>query len=247
MPTRFLVLILAAASISTASAQMRPWKNTDGSRSVQGDFVSRDAASVTIRTVAGKDIKIELTKLHPDETTWLQKNHPLGGPAPHPSAVFDTLLFGDDRKTVEEKLKASKIVETSTDETFFGRSGLNGLYWTRQKIGKVRAALYFGWTDSDKLEELTLQTDLLPESDYKSELEPTWGSFIELLSMLYGKPVQNGPMPQKETLSPGMFMPSHLWELEGGNSALLGTACEGKGYQLVVRFTRKKIEVVEIP
>ncbi len=247
MPPRFLTLILAAATTTGALAEMRPWKNAEGTRSVQGEFVSRDATSVAIRTEAGKELRIDLVKLHPDESNWLNQNHPLGGPAPDPTAVFDTLLFGDDRKTVEEKLKASKIVETTTDETFFGRSGLNGLYSTRQKIGKIKASLYFGWTESDTLQELTLQTDLLPESEYESELEPTWGAFTELLSVLYGKPAQKGPMPRKDSLSPGMFMPSHLWELEGGNSALLGAACEGDRYQLVVRFTRKKIEVVEIP
>lgn len=228
---------------------MRPWKSADGLKTVQGDFVKRDATTVTLRLGNGTETTVDLAKLHPDEAKWLNSHHPLAaaGAAPDPAAVFDTLVFGDDRDTVLKKLKASKIVEMTTDETFIGRSGLNGIFYTRQKIGKVKASLYFDWDETKKLKELTLQTDLLPDTEYKSELEPTWGAFVELLSTLYGKPAQKGPMPQMESLGDGTFSPSHLWELEGGGSALLGTARDGKRYQLVVRFTRKKVQPVEFP
>ncbi len=241
-------LIFAAFSCH-AFGEIRPWKSADGSKSFQGNFVKRDATTVTIAMAGGKESIIELAKLHADETTWLNVNHPVAGesPAPDPAAVFDTLLFGDSRETVTKKLMASKIVETSTDETFFGRSGLNGMFSTRQKIGKVKGLLYFDWTEDGNLKELTLQTEYLPANAYKSDLEPTWTAMVELLSTLYGKPLQKGPMPAMASLSDGTFSPSHLWALEGGGGALLGTACEGHKYQLVVRFTQKKIKVVEIP
>ncbi len=238
-----LLLIIFAA---TAIAESRPWKSTDG-RTLQAEFVSRDATSVTVLTGAGKKVTILLTALDPQETNWLNTHHSLNGPKPDPAAVFDTLLLGDDRETVTKKLKASKVVELTTDETFLGRSGLNGVYFTREAIGKVKASLYFDWSSEDKLKELTLQTELLPGSEYESELKPTWEAFVELLSALYGKPVQKGPLPNKAALTDGMFFPSHLWALHGDNSALLGTACTGNQYQLVVRFTRKTIKPVEIP
>ncbi|MEO5914270.1 MAG: hypothetical protein ABIS50_08565 [Luteolibacter sp.] len=251
MPPRFpLIFLLTAASAFPAFAETRPWKSADGMKTVQGDFVKRDAATVTIRLDSGKETTIELTKLHADETKWLNANHsltPVGNGDPDPAAVFDTLLFGDSRETVEKKLKASKIVEMTTDEAFLGRSGLNGVFFTRQKIGKVKASLYFDWTDDGSLKELTLQTELLPDTAYKSDLEPTWTAMVELLSTLYGQPVQKGPMPAMSSLSDGTFSPSHLWALESGGGALLGTARDGKKYQLVVRFTQKKIQQVEVP
>jgi len=245
MPARLLLIFLLAAT--SLAAQSRAWKSADGARTMTGSFVNRNATAVTIRTDAGQQIIIELTKLHPDDVRWLNTNHGLNGPQPDPAAVFDTLLFGDDRETVEKKLKASKIVETTTDETFFGRSGLNGIYFTRQKIGKLKASLFFNWTPENTLSELTLQTDFLPENLYDTELEPTWGALVELLSTLYGKPAQKGPMPEKSSLADGTFMPSHLWNLDGVGVALLGAARDGKKYQLVVRFTQKKIKAVEIP
>ena len=249
MLTRFSAVFLIAASFSCpAFAEMRPWKSADGLKSVQGDFVKRDATTGTITLASGKEMTIELSKLHTDEAKWLNAQHPLAGegPAPDPAAVFDTLLFGDSRETVLTKLKASKIVEMTTDETFLGRSGMNGVFFTRQKIGKVKASLYFDWTEDGNLKELTLQTELLPDTAYQSDLEPTWAAMVELMSTLYGKPVQKGPMPAMSSLGDGTFSPSHLWALDGG-SALLGTARDGKRYQLVVRFTQKKIKLVEVP
>lgn len=249
MPSRFLLtLIFAVASAPALFAETRAWKSADGVHTTQGDYIKRDATTVTILQSGGKETTIEITKLHPDDIQWLELNHSLS-PAPpqDPDAFFDSLTFRDTRDSTTTKLKASKIVETTVDEVFFGRSGLNGVFKTRQKIGNLNCFLYFDWTPAGKLKELTLQTEPRPDTDYQSELEPSWKEMIELLSTLYGTPKQKGPIPQANTLSDGMFMPSHFWQLEGGGSALLGTACEGNKYQLVVRFTDKKVGVVEIP
>ncbi len=253
MPSRIAItLIFAIASASTLFAETRPWKSADGLRTVQGEYIKRDPTSVTIRSDGGKELTIDLSKLHPDEKKWLDLNHSLAAPvaaapAPDPAAFFDNLTFDDTRETTLAKLKASKIVEMTSDETFIGRSGINGIFRTRQKIGSLSGFLYFDWTEAGKLKELTLQTESLPATAYKSDLEPSWKEFVELLSMLYGKPVQKGPLPQPESIANGSFSPSHLWTLEHGGSALLGAACESNKYQIVVRFTQKKVGVVEIP
>ena len=248
MLSRFtLTLIFAIASSPALLAESRPWKSADGLRTVQGEFINRDATNVTIRSDGGKEFTIELNKLHPDETKWLDLHHSLAGPAPDPAAFFDNLTFDDTRESTLAKLKLSKIVEMTTDETFIGRSGINGIFRTRQKIGNLSGFLYFDWTEAGKLKELTLQTDSLPATAYKSDIEPSWKGFVALLSTLYGKPIQKGPIPQPDSIASGSFSPSHLWTLETGGSALLGTAREANKYQLIVRFTQKKVGVVEIP
>jgi hypothetical protein len=251
MPSRIaLTLIFAIASAPALIAETRPWKSADGLRTVQGEFIKRDATSVTIRNGGGKEVTIDFSKLHPDEKKWLDLNHSLEPPAPpppDPTAFFDNLTFDDTRETTLAKLKASKIVEMTADETFIGRSGINGIFRTRQKIGSLSGFLYFDWSEAGKLKELTLQTESLPATAYKSDIEPSWKGFVELLSTLYGKPVQKGPLPQPESIANGSFSPSHLWTLEHGGSALLGTARDANKYQLVVRFTQKKVDVVEIP
>lgn len=247
-----LILVFATALAPALIAQIRPWRSADGLRTVQGEYIRRDATSVTIRTEGGRELAVALSKLHPDEKKWLDLNHAVAGSpatdgAPNPAAFFDTLTFNDTRETTLAKLKASKIVEMTADETFIGRSGINGIFRTRQKIGSLSGFLYFDWTEGGKLKELTLQTDRLPATAYKTELEPSWKGFVELLSTLYGMPVQKGPMSQPESIADGSFSPSHLWNLESGGSVLLGTAREANNYQLVVRFTQKKVSVVEIP
>lgn len=247
--TTQLAHFLLIASALHLHAAPRTWKSADGQRSTEGEWVTRDATSITIlRSKDNKQVTIPLEQLDPNDRTWINANHPLAGTkAPDEAAIFDTLAFGDSREAALAKLKASKIVEMTTDETFIGRSGLNGVFRTRQKIGNLNAMLSFDWTESGKLKEITLQTENLPAEAYKSELEPSWKKFVELLGTLYGKPVQKGPLPTMASLADGSFSPSHLWQLNGSGSALLGTARDGAKYQVVVRFTEKKIQPVEIP
>ena len=253
MPSRLpLTLIVAFAAAHTLAAEPRPWKSADGVRSVKGEFIKRDAATVTIRTDAGKELTIELAKLHQEDAKWLDAHHSQSqstatSPPHDPAAFFDSLTFRDTRETTLAKLKVSKVVQMTTAETFIGRSGLNGIFKTRQKIAGLDGFLYFDWTEAGKLKELTLQTETRPANAYKTQLEPGWKELIELLSSLYGKPVQKGPIPPVVSLGDGSFVPSHLWLLESGGSALLGTAREGEKYQLVVRFSEKKASLVEIP
>lgn len=241
----FPAVVLFASLLTSVDA--RTWKSVDATKSFEGEFVKRELNSITIRK-AGEEVTIDINKLHDDDKKWIELNHPIAAdPEVDPNAVFDTLTFADNRETALQKLKESKVVEMTVDETFIGRSGLNGIFRTRKKIGKVTASLYFDWTEAGNLKELTLQTDKIPADSYESDFGPSWSALIKLMSTIYGKASTEGPMPSMHSIPDGSFMPSHLWKLNNGCSALLGTAREGKQYQLVVRFTEKKIEAVEIP
>jgi hypothetical protein len=242
---RTLPLFLAfyMASGLGLSAAPRIWKSSTGEHSFKADFVKRDETSVTLRGESGKELTIELAKLHPDDSRWLDLHEPLIDS----SAVFDSLTFNDTRETATAKLKKSKIVEMTADETFFGRSGMNGAFRSRHKIGDLSAMLYFDWTESGKLKELTLQTEDMPESAYSTTMQASWKEFIELLSSLYGEPVQKNDYPPFKSLVDGSFLPSHLWKLEGGGGVLLGTAKDGSKFQVVVRFTKRASQPVAIP
>lgn len=248
MPHRLLLIfVLVSGTAPPLFAESRPWKSADGLHTVQAEFVNRDETRITIRDESGKQFTMEISKLDAEDAKWLNLNHPLAGPPPGPAAFFDTLTFTDTRESTLAKLKVSKIVMMTTDETFLGRSGMNGVFRTRQKIGKLNGLLFFDWSEAGKLKEFTLQTETIPAAAYVSDLEPSWKEFVDLLTMLYGKPVSKGPMPTMGNLGDSSFAPSHLWNLDGGGSALLGTAREGNKYQLVVRFTQKKVGLVELP
>ena len=250
-------MTLRAITLSTClllplTAAPRPWKDSSGTRTIQGDFVSVDAKNVTIRRPDGRVFAINLTKLHPDDRAWLKTNHPYS--APHPaqpaadqSAVFDDLHFGDTRQQVLAKLKASSIVELTADETFLGRLGLNGVFRTRKHLGGLPCLLYFDWSEGGSLTELSLQTRALADASYPTRIKDCWTELIQLLTTLYGNPLQSASYPDLTELNEGIFLASHLWRLEGGGSILLGTARESDGLCTVVRFSQQKINPVRKP
>jgi hypothetical protein len=247
MTAKHLIVFLASTAILHAAP--RPWKSEDGQRSVFGEFVKRDSASITIRRADRQQVVIPIEKLHPDDRSWIDAHHPLGTtPSPEePSRIFDTLSFGDTREQVLSKLKASEFVMMTTDETFIGRTGLNGIFKTRRKIGGLDAMLYFDWSANDQLQELNLQTANYPASEINGPLTTCWKEFIELLTTLHGKPLHADRELRTNSIPDGSMLPTHLWKLEGGGSAMLGAAKEGNLYQIVVRLTRKEVKPIAMP
>lgn len=240
---RYLIPTLFFVAIPLATA--RPWKNSDGSKTIEAEFVKRDASTVTLRLESGKETTLELAKLHADERKWLNLNHPIGGESmPDQAAVFDTLKLGDSYDTVLAKLKASKFVEMTLADNLLGRTGLNGVFRLKQKVGGLDSSLYFDWTGDDKLQEVTLRTDPLPAASYAKQVAPSWTEFIGLLTTLHGKPLQAAPRVDPSAVPEGSMVASHLWRMESGGSALLGVGCEGGKYQVIVRFTGEKIAPV---
>jgi len=250
-----LLTLLFAGTTVPLFAESRTWKSADGASSFSGEYVSHDAKQVTIRREDGKVFTVDYSKLHADDKTWVTAQPAGSGTkepakpeaAPDPKAVFDTLCFGDSIETVKTKLKESKAVETTLDDTYLGRTGINGVYRTRQKIGGLHCELFFDWTGMDTLSEVMLQTQGQPASAYPTQLKETWTELVELMSALHGKPVTSGSYPGVSQVKDDMFLPSHLWKLQSGGSALLGVSMQGGAYLVVVRFTKDKVEPARFP
>jgi len=242
-----LVLVMLLA-IPLSSAAARPWKSADGRRAVEGEFLKRDASGITIRRADQKEIAISFAQLHQDDRAWIEANHPMAKPkAPATDPVFDELKFGDKRDEVSDKLKASKIVELTVGEAFLGRTGLNGVFRTREKIGGLDAMLFFDWDDDGGLKEITLQTTAVSAAKFNEQLKPCWKEFIKLLTSLHGKPVNANDSLMLSAIPDGGMAATHMWKLPKTGAALLGAAREGDQYQIAIRFTQKKFDPVEIP
>lgn len=248
---RSLVLTFLISSAPLLHAESRTWKSSDGDQSFTGEYLTHDAKRVTIRRADGRVFTLELSKLNEADKSWLSaKQVPAGKdaePLPDPNAVFDTLCLGDTRADVLKKLKESKIVEAGLDETFLGRVGLNGTYRTRKQIGGLHCELYFDWSAGGHLTEVSLQTQGVERASYAGRLKENWAQLAELLTMLHGKPLQNAGFPGIDDLQDDLFLASHLWRLEGGGSALLGTSMQGGKCLVVVRFTQERINPVTVP
>jgi hypothetical protein len=229
---------------------MRNWRNAEGTKSFQAEFLASDGARVTLKRSDGRILTLKISALHDNDRAWVRSNvdpKDLAADAPPPKgAAFDQLEFGDDRNTVEAKLKASKTVTAALSETLFGRTGLNGVFKTTATIGGLHCYLFFDWHKGGGLREVTLQTQPVSKGQYITSLRGNWSELIALLSKLHGNPVQGAPFPPAADLQNGAILGSHLWYTEDGHSVILGTGQEGLGYNVVVRITSERIRPVPI-
>jgi hypothetical protein len=250
MPRTAAVLLLLSLVLLPATAAPRAWHNVDRSKSLKGEFVRRDASSVVIRDGNFRETKIPLGALHADDRAWLDAKHPLAsakGPAttlPLTEGIFDSLAFGDSRKTVQEKLARSRFVVATMPETFFGRTGFNGIYKTRGKIGGLDATLFFGWSQKDELNELSLHSEPISIAEFPTKGRTCIKAFAELLSEIHGKPLSVAEMPDLKSLADAQVIGTHLWKLEPEGSIILGPAREGKRYLVLARYSRASLEPV---
>lgn len=245
--------LLAAILLGSLQAETRTWKSADGAATFEGELVSHESNNVTVRRGDGKIFTFDIAKLSEDDRKWLENSGKEAATAPADAAaapadaVFDTLCFGDNRKTVEAKLKASTMVESTVDDTFLGRFGLNGSFRTKQKIGGLYCELFFDWTSGGGLKEISLQTQPQESTTYDNELRTNWDEFSKLMTTLHGKPLQRAGYPDCDHLENEAFLGSHLWRLKGGGSAMLGTAMQANKYMVVVRFTTENVKPNRVP
>lgn len=228
--------------------ETRKWRNQEGTKSFDARFIERKDDKVTLLRADGKEITFDITMLHADDLRWINQEHPLNNenPIPDKHAVFDTLKFGDSRTVVTDKLKNSKMLEASVDGVFMGRTGLNGIYRTRQKIGGLHCYLFFDWDDEGGLKEVTLHTETKKSDDYSTVLKPCWEAMSGLITPLHGQSIQHMAMPAHDVLHEGQMLASHLWRIEHGGTVMLGTSNTDEGYQVFVRFTKEVIEPIVI-
>lgn len=262
MRMRLLIIFLLGFCTlhSSVQAESRKWRSKDGSKYIVADLIRHDSLTVTVKRVDGKIFTLSKDDLHASDLDYLQKSPQTSSPKPaattrHSSGrhsppvddacIFDTLKLGDSRATVQAKIKASKLLELTVDELYLGRFGLNGSYRTKQTIGGLKCLLYFGW-DGGNLQELTLQTQPQPQHSYDGSLKDTWEELIRLMTTLHGKPLQAAPYPQANDLPMDSSLSSHLWRLNSGGSALLGTSRSSDGYMVSVRFTTEAIQPVKL-
>lgn len=251
MATKVFVFISLLAFSSVLHAENRDWKSADGKRSVRGEFVKRDAQGVTIRRTDRQVVTIPLDRLHADDRAWLVEKHPLPGEEPpkpelDPWLIFKELRFGDTREAVLQKLKACKWVELTVGETFLGRTGLNGVFRSRQTIGGLDATLSFDWSEDQLLKEVILQTSGLPASRLKDRLEPCWKTITKQLTTAHGNPIHENPVLKLDPIQDGAMEGTHLWDVKGSGTIMLGASREGDDYQIAIRFTEEKIKPVPV-
>ncbi len=236
--TILFILALVLMAGTRLAAESRSWRSVSGNRSFRAEFVSSDGSIVVLRRLDKKTVTVAWENLHPSDRAWVRERLRKTAAKAHGGlrgSCFDNLAYGDNRRTVEKKLKESLVAIKSLDDRLVGRTGLNGIYQTT--IATEPYELFFHWTDKDALQEVTLRSRTVGQIDYGKTLKKTWTSLISLLQEHHGKPVQATGYPPQEELQEGKLLGSHLWHTPDKHSILLSTGREGAGYLVSIRFS----------
>lgn len=240
--TTFFILALSLMVGSRLVAESRSWRSANGNRSFRAEFVSSNGSGVVLRMLDKKTATVALQNLHVSDRAWIREHLRKSEAKAHgglKGACFDSLAYGDNRRTVEKKLRESLVVSKSLDDRLVGRTGLNGIYQTA--IAAKPYELFFHWTEKDELQEVTLRSKAVGQIDYGKSLRKIWTSLISLLKEHHGKPVQTTGYPPQEELQDGKLLGSHLWHTPDKHSILLSTGREGAGYLVSIRFSAELI------
>ncbi|WP_411825274.1 SHD1 domain-containing protein [Luteolibacter sp. AS25] len=237
---RYLAIIMTSAA-SVYAEGARSWTSADGSKQFEAEFVSRTDDSVTLHRTDGKEFTFDISKLHETDQKWLEENHSGNATKSNPDHVFDTLIFGDSREAVHSKLKESPLVESNLEGIFQGRTGLNGIFRTKAKLGGLYCYLFFDWDADGGLKEITLHTEDQPKADYNTSVKSCWSELADVIETIHGAPIHSGGLVSAEMLGENKILGSHLWRLNNDGSIMLGTCKSNDQYQVVVRFTTEDL------
>ena len=249
-----LIILIALLTSLAASAAPREWRNLDASRVVRGEVISRDATSVLIRRSRDlKESRLPLSEMHPEDLAWLNQSHPLPNQPKPKQAVSDTskelvkaiqssLVFGENITQVTKRLKANALFETTLDETFYARTGLNGIFRTKQKIANQNSQLYFGWNDRGGLKDFTLHTDSMSLSKSEEQLLSCWQAYIDIITEIHGEPLNESPKLVLKSIPEDGIIFTHLWESPKTGTILIGASHDRQGYQIALRFTSESYQ-----
>jgi hypothetical protein len=243
-----LSIILFYSSLAGAE-EFRTWSNPDKTKSFEAQYLSSKDDTVLLRLKSFKNITVDINKLHVDDQLWIKQIKSDTSKAAATSnnkikevndnAVFDTLVFGDKRAEVTRKLFESKLVSTKMSQVHIGRTGLNNIFTTREKIAGLTFSLNFNWSASDELIEVSLQSENISSQDYSTQVKSCYEELEKILISIYGKPKESTDMPGINELKDYQMLSSHVWRLDQGGSILLGTSKIDGKYQAVVRFTKE--------
>lgn len=159
------------------------------------------------------------------------------------AGVYGDLEFGDDRETVARKLSKSALVSQTVDNTFIGRTGLNGIFKCKAKLSGLTCHLYFNWNERGGLNEITLRTDSLSIDDYDKKLLRAWNETGQLFTQVYGAPAQKSSYPHVNSFKQHKMLVSHVWGGGGGPSILMGPGINKGKCFLFIRFVEQQVSL----
>ena len=123
----------------------------------------------------------------------------------------------------------------------FARIGLNGSFATTTDLEGLKFTLYFDWTESSGLKEMTYRSDALSSSSYDHQLKQKWKYAYNLISAIHGRASNVGEYPKKNEIGSGKIQFSTEWKTNDGY-IYLGVGQEANKYSLNITFSKVSLE-----
>lgn len=155
--------------------------------------------------------------------------------------LIANINYGETRDIIANKLSKSNLVTSGVDSSLLARTGLNGSFKTTRDLAGLKFSLYFDWTDSSGLKEMTYRSDSIPASQYDQKVKKSWKHAINVISAIYGRASNAGDYPKKAEVTPGQIQFSHEWKTNRGY-IYLGVGKETNDYSLNITFSRFSLE-----
>ncbi len=166
------------------------------------------------------------------------------------AGVYGDLEFGDSRETVLKKLQKSKLVSQTFDTSLISRTGLNGIFKCKHPLAGQTYSLYFNWDDNGGMKELTLRSEPIPKSQFKTTLHTAWQKANQVFTNAYGTPAQAAKYPSTAQVEQFTIYMTHLWYRGKNHTVMMGPGIDvnkGGSYFLAIRYVNKHIKPVIIP
>lgn len=227
----------------TGNTSARLWKNAEGTRAIEGELVTIDGADVVLKTPAGKELRFALSFLGQQDQD-MAKNlvaeakRAAANKATEGVTVLSKFTFGDSRKSIEAQVKTIKELKGGVADALRGRVGLSGAYFVM--LDGMRYDLHFEFSESDRLTEVSLQSDPFEPTEYDGSLKAAWTRLRSSFVSRYGEPPENrqNGYPERSVIKEGVSMSSDLWDL-AGRYLYLGTGMMDGKVSCVLRCSNK--------
>lgn len=160
--------------------------------------------------------------------------------APLFAALYDHLEIGMDKDQVLKALRQSKQIEGPPSDALLSRTGLNGVFKTRQSVGGQTFSLNFDYDRSGGLRAVVFYShSKFRSSQYETKLKSAYKALLVGLTEKFGEPANMPEWVARESLQEGRILYMHLWKTAPGVFLMSGLGNMGplEGYFPLFRFS----------
>ena len=130
------------------------------------------------------------------------------------AALYEGLEVGMDKDQVLKTLRRSKKLEGPPTDALLSRTGLNGVFKTRQAIGGQTFSLNFDHDPSGGLRAVVLYSrSKYRGSEYETRLKSAYKALLVGLTEQFGEPANMPEWVARESLQEGRIQYMHMWKV----------------------------------